>query len=931
MSNKQTENRYTPAYRKVNPKEAANQQSIRSKKLWTILVIALATVIAVTSSLCIALYKEKIPQNIVSDATAQGSSTLTISNSNFKYTFADGQNLQYPLIPNDWTIKEDMDTASIMTGVLDTRDWENVLYDLSSKNLTLAQANPYYPTYDGEFDEDESRLYLISKKRTAEDKGAYVTSKGFTINAGSYVKITVWVKTLGVEGTGLYFAIKDSSTLSIGSNVYRTVNIKAAPSGSNDNYGWTEYSIFVEGHKTKNETVYLEMGMGRDVRGSSSETAYGTALFTGIDAKSISRGTYNTHVQTTQDENKNYLSYSFFDDDTTEKTLSNWNNVKELLEETYPTITYGEYKAEAKNQANSEDIMPFDGDDANTMYKIASADNKYGMKFNRFAVNPPSIDKCYRLSVWIRTIGITKSSGAYIYLNAYDRNGNYVADSSSVFSLIQTPTDLVESAYNGWAEYQFYVQPSETDIFELELEITIGLRGGQENYSQVSGKAYINEIYLYELDYTQFSSATKGTTINTVSLKSTVSTKNLINNGSFNNTKTSAPNLTYPISPASWSSLYAGQRSIVENYDESKLAPNKSDAFNDQYSSIGGMIYKAQGGGIYGKYYVNQDDFYYADDDAHSALVIYNKEATAHGYTSAAITLSANSFYRISVLAKGLNNAIPSVYLTNGSSTVFVGYEGSNNGNYVSNVFTNIDENINGTGYNRYYIYVATGNTDKTVYLELWLGNRGATDASGYQQGTAIFDSAECLLLSDADENTEVSKEYQGLFEGETPFASTSADIKNIYTQIQTVTSNKANLAILDYRFNEVDEKGDLQRVIDFAKEKTAIDSELTALINTYNNKFYEDETEGKYYIELDKNDDDIKSLRVYLNSLLTAKEDNKTPDTPQPKEPLNWIVISSLIITTLMLFAIVAIIIRRFVRFKKSETVDSNYSYNVK
>ncbi len=928
MSNNKKDNRYTPAYRKADAKDTAKQQSIKSKKLWTILAIALVTVIAVTASLSIALYKEVVPQNITSDATQQGSSSLTISNSNFKYTFADGQNLQYPLIPNDWTPKDDMDKSSIMTGVLDTSDWDNVLLDLSSKNLTLPQANPYYPTYDGEFDEEESRVYLISKKRNAEGSAANVTSTGFSINAGSYVKITVWVKTFGVEGTGLYFSIKQSATQALGTSVYRTVNINAVATNNNDNNGWTEYNIFVEGHKTTNETIYLEIGMGKDVRGSSSESAYGTALFTGINSESISRGEYNTHVQTTQLENINYLSYSF-DDDTAQKTLSPWNNTKELPEneEIYTKITYAVYRAEATAEADSDDVMPFDGDDTDTMYKLDSSE-KYDMKFSRFAVDPPSIDKCYRLSVWIRTIGITKSSGAYIYLNAYDKNGNYVEESSSEFTLIQTPTDLVESAYNGWAEYQFYVQPSETDIFEMELEITIGLRGGQDSFSPVSGKAYITEIYLYELDYTEFSSASKGNTINTVSLKSTVSTNNLINNGSFNNTKTSAPNLTYPITPASWSSLYAGQRSIVEQYDESKLAPNKSKAFTDDYSSIGGMIYKAQGSDVYGKYYVNQSDFYYADDDAHSALVIYNKEATARGFTSSSFTLAANSFYRISVLAKGIDDAIPSVYLTNGAATVFASFEGTNNGDYVSSAFTDIDKNINGSGYSRYYIYVATGNVQKSVYLELWLGNRGATDISGYQKGSVMFDCAECLLLDDAESDTNVSEEYQSLFDGETSFASTTADIKNIYTEMQAVTSTKANLEVLDYRYNEVSETGDLTRLIDIAKDKTEIDAELTSLVSIFNNKFYEDETEGKYYIELEKNDDDIKTFRVYLNSLINATDaTDPVDDTPQPKEPLNWIVVSSLIITSLMLVSIVAIIIRRFVKFRKTETMDSNYN----
>ena len=55
-----------------------------------------------------------------------------------------------------------------------------------------------------------------------------------------------------------------------------------------------------------------------------------------------------------------------------------------------------------------------------------------------------------------------------------------------------------------------------------------------------------------------------------------------------------------------------------------------------------------------------------------------------------------------------------------------------------------------GNGYVRYYFYIAVGNEAKTVYLELWLGSRNATEEQ-YVQGIALFDQAYCATITEED------------------------------------------------------------------------------------------------------------------------------------------------------------------------------------
>ena len=968
MKKQQKENRYTPVYYKKGQTSNVSDSRMASKKLWTIVVLCLALISAIVASLCVALYEEVIPQNITSTAPTSDSSSLKISNADFKYTYANGENLKYPLVATDWTVKSTSSPNSVSMGVVDTSDWNKVVADLSANNILAEneKSNPEYPNYDNAtgFDSQNSRIYMIKKESLVENEAATLISKSISVNSGDYMKISVWVKTYNVKGNGAFIALKNSSSGTASSNYYIIYHITESTATVTNN-GWARYDFYVEGNKTSSKTLYLELGLGRKLSTNNvTESASGLIYFGGIEAESISRGTYNAHEQKTLDVSKNYLSYSFYSDelnvtlaDWSKKDISNKEN-KEIDSVIYEKISYRQYE-----DLVGESNMPFNYDattsEGDNLF-IYTVNNNSTVKFEKFAVNPPAIDKCYRLSMWIRT-DVVPTNGAYVYLNAYDKDGNFVKDYTNHFAKIQTSTDIENDTYNGWAEYQFYIQPNETDIYYFELEVSLGVRGNST--SNANDIIYLTEISLYELEQHEYYSVSSSDNVSTVSLKSTITPSDTIANGSFNTTNTSAETTSYPVAPSDWQMIFAGSKNIVEEYSERNLAPNRSSAFwpktntdnpEEVYSSIGGIIYQAQDTTIYNTYGILSTDFTgYADDDAHSLLMIYNNQYTACGYKSTAMTLTANSYYRISVVAKGIENAIPYVYLTNGATKVICASNDSTTNEFKSSTYAEIDKNI-ANGWVRYYFYVATGDSDQTFYLELWNGKRDATSSAGYAQGTVLFDQAECVLLDDTTENSDgVSEEYSNLFvveEGASQayayMQNTNADIEKIYNEQQKVFSNANNLYVVDYRYNDVTVENDFNRIYEdstkvrnLEKELSASDdkSELNAMMTTletmvsdFNSKHYSEATEGAYYIDWESNKETISGFRTYLNSIknsLTEEEDTEEESTT---EPVDWIVVSSLIVTVAMLVALVAIIIRKFAsNHKKRVEFENNYSAN--
>ncbi|MFQ7029984.1 MAG: hypothetical protein ACLRSG_00640 [Christensenellales bacterium] len=159
----------------------------------------------------------------------------------------------------------------------------------------------------------------------------------------------------------------------------------------------------------------------------------------------------------------------------------------------------------------------------------------------------------------------------------------------------------------------------------------------------------------------------------------------------------------------------------------------------------------------------------------------------------------------------------------------------------------------------------------------------------------------------------------------ETVLTSSDFDKESIIMEQLTVTSSFGNVSGLDYRYFEAAETDDLELVRkQAAKVKNEEDTEelakLKTMVENFNKKYYLDSDgnlleEGTYLIDFEKelNFENIQEFRTYLYELQNPVEDDSGNTDTTEKEPINWIVMSSLIVTTLMLIAILILLIRKW------------------
>ena len=132
-----------------------------------------------------------------------------------------------------------------------------------------------------------------------------------------------------------------------------------------------------------------------------------------------------------------------------------------------------------------------------------------------------------------------------------------------------------------------------------------------------------------------------------------------------------------------------------------------------------------------------------------SCLIIYNKQPTAYAYKSNSYTLSANTYYKVSVDVKtilaGTNaNNGAEIYLQVGDKPYYMSDKATNNA-IVSN-----------NGWTTYTYYLAVANTEKDINLSLGLGeykvlesDNTKADTSYYTMGWAAFDNVYISAITE--------------------------------------------------------------------------------------------------------------------------------------------------------------------------------------
>ena len=842
------------------------RKKLLKKRVWTLSVITLSMILVLTLSLIFATYEPTLYSEKTNTAPTEDADSNLIKNQEFSlskllYNGLLSSAVSYPYLPDNWTLSDSSNANNSVSGVvsLGSDDTDRVTNGLKSMGLTDAQISDILNTdgfdntqSDGSSDETETKDNSVMLFYNKTESNSMVTSNSFTVPTGGYLEITVRIRTSVTQGDGAFIALGTTSTYSSDS---ATVQF----TGVDTDGAWKEYKIYVEGNKTSTRTVYLFIGLGTSSSPVSgwAEVDYATA----VSAKKV-----------------DYLGASENSGDV--KTHTFVKNASEDSVDIGSMIASGSVSAmtseEITGDANLAEL-PFETSADRVIYKVSNtsgSDSDSHMNFGeRFHVTQSTATPYYRFSFWAKTADITNNNtGAYFYAVVYKApaDGEPVLSYTKSFDLVKTSTDE-DDVNSGWAEYTFLLQPDNTADYYVEFVFSLGELSpdGKGGYEIVNadfptvGNLYLTEFEMQEIYQSEYSSASEGDAVKKVSVSGSAST-GLITNGSFDS----------PVSNA-YSQNSAG---VPVGYD-----PNGWSISFPRHKTDSGYVYTPHSAtdvlfGIVAKNaspddktnYLGSD---YADYFGHTGddniLAVNVKNPTAVGFVSNKFTLSANSYYIISFMVKASDYSNIHAYLSGDIEQAF----DIKDLTLTPDKYFVVNEYENG-GYLKYNFIVKTGDSSKSVALELWVGDKDAAySESGWtglaESGTIVaFDEAKTQTIDEDKFNEIVGSQDDA---GNDVFTKTETkgqdeNGKEITTDV-TYTTEKGNVWVRDYSY-------------------------------------------------------------VDTTSSSTDSGDSGSGDTTQPLEPINWLLLSSLILGVAVIIFLVTMIVKKFRFVKKTNEIPDDPDY---
>ena len=845
------------------------RKKLLKKRVWTLSVITLSMILVLTLSLIFATYEPTLYSEKTNTAPTEDADSNLIKNQEFSlskllYNGLLSSAVSYPYLPDNWTLSDSSNANNSVSGVvsLGSDDDGKVTNGLKSMGLTDAQISDILNTdgfdntqSDGSSDETETKDNSVMLFYNKTESNAMVTSNSFTVPTGGYLEITVRIRTSITQGDGAFIALGTTSTYSSDS---ATVQF----TGVDTDGAWKEYKIYVEGNKTSTRTVYLFIGLGTSSSPVSgwAEVDYATA----VSAKKV-----------------DYLGASENGGDV--KTHTFVKNASEDSVDIGSMIASGSVSAmtseEITGDANLAEL-PFETSADRVIYKVSNAsdsesDNSYMMKFGeRFHITQSTATPYYRFSFWAKTADITNNNtGAYFYAVIYEAaaDGKPALSYTKSFDLVKTSTDE-DDVNSGWAEYTFLFQPDNTKDYYVEFVFSLGELSpdGEGGYKIVNadfptvGNLYLTEFEMQEIYQSEYSSASEGDAVKKVSVSGSAST-GLITNGSFDS----------PVSNA----YSEGSTGVPVGYD-----PNGWSISFPRHKTDSGYVYTPHSAtdvlfGIVAKNaspddktnYLGSD---YADYFGHTGddniLAVNVKNPTAVGFVSNKFTLSANSYYIISFMVKAGDYSNIHAYLSGDIEQAFDIKDLTDDEYFVVNEYEN-------GGYLKYNFIVKTGDSSKSVALELWVGDRDASYDETTDSWTGLAESGTIVAFDEA--------------------------------KTQTIDEDKINEIVgsQDDAGNDVFTKTETKGEDENGKE-VVTDVEYTT-------------EKGNVWVR------DYSYVDTTSSSSADSG-DSGSDDTTQPLEPINWLLLSSLILGAAVIIFLITMIVKKFRFVKKTNEIPDDPDY---
>ena len=233
-------------------------------------------------------------------------------------------------------------------------------------------------------------------------------------------------------------------------------------------------------------------------------------------------------------------------------------------------------------------------------------------------------------------------------------------------------------------------------------------------------------------------------------------------------------------------------------------------------------------------------------------------------------TLSANSYYIISFMVKAGDYSNIHAYLSGDIEQAFDIKDLTDDEYFVVNEYEN-------GGYLKYNFIVKTGDSSKSVALELWVGDRDASYDETTDSWTGLAESGTIVAFDEAKTQTIDEDKFNEIVgsqddAGNDVFTKTETkgedeNGKEVVTDVE-YTTEKGNVWVRDYSYTDT----------------TASSS--------------------------------------------TDSGDSGSGDTTQPLEPINWLLLSSLILGAAVIIFLITMIVKKFRFVKKTNEIPDDPDY---
>lgn len=707
---------------------------------------------------------------------------FTVPNGNFTNVYSSSS---YPKSPYDWATQtgkdEDgnnlADTSGITaTGVINVSDevWDPDFILSSSEEadegIVSSTVNPGKPA--GAYDDN-----ILVIRSTAPTAKGYYTTSSIRFKRGGFYQLSVWVKTELTAG---------KVTLKLGD--------KLTISDVDTNGEWKLYSFFIEGSYSENNDLAFHVWLGEGDALNTEKYAQGVVYIDGLTRTEFETlSEYEAacaSVDDAQKVQKSFVTTNLLTDTTDTpvstdyiKAASKWvGSYAENHGTPYNTVSgiIDLSNFNASELGDIDVIEPVTNRETSAILIWNQEKSAYSLVYDNdsdtdtddITINP---NTCYRLSVWVYTVNVETGKGLSVYLiNHKDGEENTISSAT----LQNTYNEDEETSE--WREVVFYIQGAKSEVNRLSLKLEFGNGSFEDPSVYTSGYALASNIYLEECAYSKYSSASTGDTIKSYSYLTSSSTT--ISNAGFDNYILDKSEASFdengnfnrmPATPSGWTGAA---------YGKGAASADKSNVISGIVNND--VISYLESNAEYTDFPIStlpyNDSMALEYNGYPNALMIWNRSETAYGYTLSSYSLSASSYYKLTV-------NVNTTAMNAGTGAAIVIENETENASFLNIDTTTDSENVN--GWVQYTFYIEVGLQSTTIDIGLWLGRGDNTETNTHAKGLVLFDNV--YLKNITSEINDVDEEA-----GETPkdkfdAITTSAKVvkMNLKTDSFTTTS----------------------------------------------------------------------------------------------------------------------------------------------